>query len=72
MDALVKEKPVPIILSVMVSEPSAVIITVAASEVVSLAVAIVPDLVLPGISVPSSRSCTLTTPVVVVLVPITE
>lgn len=62
----------PIILRVMVSVPAASIITVAANDVVLPAVAIVPDLVLPGISVASSRSCTLASPVADAFVPITE
>ncbi len=62
----------PIILRVMVSVPAASIITVAANDVVLPLAAMVPDLVLPGISVPSSRSCTLASPVAEAFVPITE
>ena len=42
----------PIMLRVMVSVPAASIITVADNEVVLPVAAMVPDLVLPGISVP--------------------
>ena len=55
IDALVKEKSVPTIFSVIVAVPATLTRTVADSDVVSDVAEIVPDLVLPGISVRSEE-----------------